>query len=118
MAAEEERRRQEAAAKADLERRKREAREKFEREQSKAAARPSQATEERPMTIEEAGSIVSRSEEIIQEDGRVIRQITIKRERHTFVYRQVKHDWGGIYYFKNDIDITKNDFELETALEK
>lgn len=116
--AEEERRRQEAAAKADLEKRKREAREKFQGEQGSQAAKPAQSVEDRPMTIQEAGNIVSRTEEIIQEDKRVIRQITIKRERHTFVYRQVKHEWGGVFYFKNDIDITKNDFEMETALEK
>jgi len=116
--AEEERRRQDAAAKADLEKRKREAREKFQQEQGSQAAKPAQAVEERPMTIQEAGNIVSRTEEIIQEDKRIIRQITIKRERHTFVYRQVKHDWGAVFYFKNDIDITKNDFEMETALEK
>jgi len=116
--AEEERRRQEAAAKADIEKRKREAREKFQQEQGGQAAKPAQAAEERPMTIKEAGNIVSRTEEIIQEDKRIIRQITIKRERHTFVYRQVKHDWGGVFFFKNDIDITKNDFEMETALDK
>lgn len=116
--AEEERRRQEAAAKADLDKRKREAREKFQKEQGNQAAKPAQANEERPMTIEEAGNIVSRSEEIIQEDKRIIRQITIRRERQTFVYRQVKHDWGGVFYFKNDTDITKNDFEMETALEE
>jgi hypothetical protein len=34
------------------------------------------------------------------------------------VYRMVKHDWGGVFYFKNEVDITKNDFELETALKK
>ncbi|MCF8257077.1 MAG: hypothetical protein K9J06_05965 [Flavobacteriales bacterium] len=116
--AEEARRKQEAAAKADLEKRKREAREKFQQEQGGQTAKPASAAEERPMTIQEAGKIVSRTEEIIKEDKRVIRQITIKRERQTFVYRQVKYDWGGIYYFKNDMDITKNDFELETTLEK
>ncbi len=115
---EEERRKKEAEAKAELEKRKREAREKFQQEQSTQPAKPSQATEERPMTIQEAGSIVSRTEEIIQEDKRVIRQITIKRERHTFVYRQVKYDWGGVYFFKNDMDITKKDFDMETALQK
>jgi hypothetical protein len=115
---EEERRRKEAEAKAELEKRKREAREKFQQEQSTQTAKPSQATEERPMTIQEAGNIVSRTEEIIQEDKRLIRQITIKRERHTFVYRQVKYDWGGVYFFKNDMDITKKDFDMETALQK
>lgn len=114
---EEERRRTEAAAKAELEKRKREARERFKEEQGTQPARPAQAAEERPMTIEEAGNVISRTEEIIQEDKRIIRQITIRRERHTFVYRQVKYDWGGVYYFKNDMDITKNDFEMETAVE-
>lgn len=116
---EEEKRKREAAAKAELEERKREARDKFVREQGPAQpAKPSAAAEERPMTIQEAGSIVSRTEEIIQEDKRLIRQITIKRERHTFVYRQVKYDWGGVYFFKNDMDITKKDFDMETSLQK
>lgn len=115
---EEQRRKEEAAAKADLERRKREAREKFEQEQRSKPKAPVKAEAEKQMSIEEAGNIVSRSEEIIQEEKRVIKQITIKRERHTFVYRMVKYDWGGVYYFKNDMDITRNDFDMETALEK
>jgi hypothetical protein len=116
--ADEERRQQEAAAKAELEQRKREARERFEREQRGQPAVPKTVKEERPMSVEEAGSILSRTEEIIQEDKRVIRQITIRRERQTFVYRQVKHEWGGVFYFRNDQDMTKTDFDLETRLEK
>lgn len=116
--AEEERRRNEAAAAAELERKKQEARERFEREQRNKPAAPKATKEERPMSVEEAGSILSRTEEIIQEDKRVIRQITIKRERQTFVYRQVKHEWGGVFYFRNDQDMTKADFDLETRLEK
>jgi len=30
----------------------------------------------------------------------------------------VKHDWGGIFYFKDDANITKHDFELESGHNK
>lgn len=116
--AEEERRKQEALAKAELEKRKREAQQKFQQEQRNVKPAAAAAAEEKPMTIAEAGNIVSRTEEIIQEDKRVIKQITIKRERHTFVYRMVKYDWGGLFYFKNDMDMTKLDFDSETALKQ
>lgn len=116
--AEEARKQKEAAEAADLERKKKEARERFEREQRSQPTIAKIFKEERPISVEEAGNIISRTEEIIQEDKRVVRQITIKRERHTFVYRQVKHDWGGVFYFRNDQDMTKADFDLETRLEK
>ena len=116
--AEEERRRQEATAKADLEKRKREAQQKFKQEQQNVVAAPKVEAEQKPMTIEEAGNIVSRTEEIIQEEKRIIKQITIKRERHTFVYRMVKYDWGGVFYFKNEMDMTKLDFDSETSLKQ
>jgi ATP-dependent 26S proteasome regulatory subunit len=116
--AEEERRRKDAEAKVELEKRKKEAQQKFQQEQRTSTPAPSKVAEEKPMTIAEAGNIVSRFEEIIQEEKRVIKQITIKRERHTFVYRKVKYDWGGVYFFKNDMDITKLDFDNESAAVK
>jgi len=116
--AEEERRRKDAEAKVELEKRKKEAQQKFQQEQRTSTPAASKVAEEKPMTIAEAGNIVSRFEEIIQEEKRVIKQITIKRERHTFVYRKVKYDWGGVYYFKNDMDITKLDFDNESAAVK
>ena len=116
--AEEERRRKDAEVKIELEKRKKEAQQKFQQEQRTSSPATSKVAEEKPMTIAEAGNIVSRFEEIIQEEKRVIKQITIKRERHTFVYRKVKYDWGGVYYFKNDMDITKLDFENESAAVK
>ncbi len=116
--AEEERKRKDAEAKIELEKRKKEAQQKFQQEQRTSTPAASKVAEEKPMTIVEAGNIVSRFEEIIQEEKRVIKQITIKRERHTFVYRKVKYDWGGVYYFKNDMDITKLDFDNESAAVK
>ncbi len=116
--AEEERKRKDAEAKIELEKRKKEAQQKFQQEQRTSTPAASKVAEEKPMTIAEAGNIVSRFEEIIQEEKRVIKQITIKRERHTFVYRKVKYDWGGVYYFKNDMDITKLDFDNESAAVK
>jgi hypothetical protein len=116
--AEEERKRKDAEAKIELEKRKKEAQQKFQQEQRTSTPAASKVAEEKPMTIAEAGNIVSRFEEIIQEEKRVIKQITIKRERHTFVYRKVKYDWGGVYYFKNDMDITKLDFDSESAAVK
>jgi hypothetical protein len=116
--AEEERRRKDAEAKVELEKRKKEAQQKFQQEQRTSTPAASKVAEEKPMTIAEAGNIVSRFEEIIQEEKRVIKQITVKRERHTFVYRKVKYDWGGVYYFKNDMDITKLDFDNESAAVK
>lgn len=75
---------------------------------------PKGQSDQKLMAPKDAGSIVSRTEDKFREDRKEITQITIQREFQTYVYRMVKHDWGGVYYFKNDINITKFDFDTES----
>jgi len=116
-AAAEQRKRQEQSM-ADEERRKREARERAEREQKASANAAKVIAEQKPMSIADAGNIVSRTENTFREGTKEITEITINRERQSFVYRMVRHDWGGIYYFKNDNSITKRDYDVESTAAK
>jgi hypothetical protein len=79
---------------------------------------PKGQSDQKPMAPKDAGSIVSRTEDKFREDRKEITQVTIQREFQTYVYRMVKHDWGGVYYFKNDISITKFDFDTESNAKK
>lgn len=116
-AATEQRKRQEQAM-ADEERRKREARERAEREQKASANAAKIIAEQKPMSVADAGSIVSRTENIFREGTKEITEVTVNRERQSFVYRMVRHDWGGLYYFKNDNSITKRDYDVESTATK
>jgi len=113
-AAAEQRKRQEQAI-TDEERRKREARERAEREQKANANAAKIIAEQKPMSVADAGSIVSRTENTFREGTKEITEVTINRERQSFVYRMVRHDWGGLYYFKNDNSITKRDYDAEST---
>lgn len=112
--AEAEQRKKEEQAKVEEERRKREARERAEREQRASANATKVQTGQKPMSVADAGKMLSRSEEVFREGTKEITEVTIVRERQTFVYRMVRHDWGGLYFFKNDNSITKRDFEIES----
>ena len=71
--------------------------------------------ERKSLSIKDAGSVVSRAEEIIEEENRIITQITVVRERMQYVYKKVAYNWGGVYYFRDDDSITNAVFKLETA---
>ena len=70
--------------------------------------------ERKSLSIKDAGNVVSRTEEIITEDNRTITQVTIIRERMTYVYKKVVYNWGGVYYFRDDNSITNAVFKLES----
>lgn len=110
-----EQRKSQEQALADEERRKREARERAEREQKGNAKAAKIIAEQKPMSVADAGNIVSRTENTFREGTKEITEVTIHRERQSFVYRMVRHDWGGIYYFKNDNSITKRDYDMEST---
>jgi hypothetical protein len=66
------------------------------------------------MTVKSAGAVVNRTEEIIKEANRTITQVKMQREHMTYTYKKVVYNWGGIYYFRDDTDITKFVFESES----
>lgn len=74
-------------------------------------------TERKSLAVKDAGAVVSRTVEEIEEVNRKITRITINRERMNYVYQKVAYNWGGIYYFRDDDSITKAVFELETKKE-
>ncbi|MGB0917912.1 MAG: hypothetical protein ACPGU4_10000 [Flavobacteriales bacterium] len=69
---------------------------------------------EKNMTVKDAGAVVSRTEEIIKEANRTITQVTMQREHMAYIYKKVVYNWGGVYYFRDDTDITKFVFESES----
>ena len=71
--------------------------------------------ERKSLSIKDAGNVVSRTKEVIEEVNRTITLITISRERMTYVYKKVAYNWGGVYYFRDDDSITNDVFKLETA---
>jgi hypothetical protein len=71
--------------------------------------------ERKSLSIKDAGNVVSRTEEVIEEVNRTITQVTVSRERMTYVYKKVAYNWGGVYYFRDDDSITNGVFKLETA---
>jgi hypothetical protein len=47
-----------------------------------------------------------------------ITEIVLNNDKILRVYHRVKHDWGGVFYFKNYRAISKTLFYLETELKK
>lgn len=112
-AAGEERKTQEKA-RAEAEKRMRYVAEVKQAEAAAAVTNAKTLLEKAPLKTKDAGKILSRNEKAYREGTKEITEITIEREFQTFIYRKVKHDWGGMYYFKNDASITKYDFDTET----
>ncbi len=83
------------------------------RDRSEAMAKMEE--ERKSLSIKDAGDVVSRTEEVIEEVNRTITQVTVSRERMTYVYKKVAYNWGGVYYFRDDDSITNGVFKLETA---
>ncbi|MDB4656184.1 hypothetical protein OAE48_04970, partial [Flavobacteriales bacterium] len=63
----------------------------------------------------DAGAVVDRTEEVIKEANRTITKVTMQREHMTYIYKKVVYNWGGVYYFRNDTDVTKFVFESESS---
>jgi hypothetical protein len=83
-------------------------------ERERTAAVAQMEAERKSLAIKDAGNVVSRTEETIKENNRVITKVTIKRERMTYIYQKVVYNWGGVYYFRDEANITKAVFELES----
>lgn len=113
-----EQRLREEKAKADIEQRKLNlaASSSYTDRNQKSAIRSD--SQPRPLVPKEVGRVLSRKESVFREGNKEITEIVIERERQSFAYRKVKHDWGGIFYFKDDANITKHDFELESGHDK
>lgn len=55
------------------------------------------------------------TEEVHEVGKKVITtRVVIDNEHHGYLYRRVKHPWGGEFYFKNNTSISKFQFEKET----
>lgn len=51
---------------------------------------------------------------IYRKGNKTITELTVQKDGLTVNYRKVIADWGGKYYFKDDIAITEVDWDLET----
>jgi hypothetical protein len=69
---------------------------------------------------QEASSVIvggsGRSEELIVEKRRVTRIVRITQDGHTSEYRQVTHQFGQVFYFKDGESCSRWQYEHETAL--
>jgi hypothetical protein len=52
--------------------------------------------------------------ENFQEANRTITRVIVNRSSIANEYKKVKYNWGGLYFFKNNMSISQNLFELET----
>ena len=58
--------------------------------------------------------IKDREEKIIQKDRVKITVITVKIDDLEFQYKKEEYSWGGIYFYKNERNITESAFAKET----
>ena len=85
-------------------------------EEKRIAALAKLEEEKRALSVpHEEKSEDSRTEEVIRELNKVIRQITIVKDGISTVYKEIRHSWGGVFYFKDEASITKADFDLESG---
>jgi hypothetical protein len=53
------------------------------------------------------------TEETVNENNRTIYRTVVKKEGTTFNYQKIVYNWGGIFYFKNEVSMTQLLFEQE-----
>jgi hypothetical protein len=53
------------------------------------------------------------TEETINESNRTIKRVIVKIDGKSDDYQKVVYNWGGVFYFKNEVSITQNTFEQE-----
>jgi hypothetical protein len=58
------------------------------------------------------------SEETITEKGRIITRHIVTKNNDQITFTKIVYDWGGIYYFKNDVSISLTDYEQELKTAK
>ncbi len=51
---------------------------------------------------------------VIQEDRRKLTVVTVTIDGIDIIYRKVEYNWGGIYYYKENANITERSFAKET----
>ncbi|MDA3778911.1 MAG: hypothetical protein PF487_01560, partial [Bacteroidales bacterium] len=49
-----------------------------------------------------------------EQNNQKIKRVIVNYDGVAIEYREVRHSWGAIFYFKNDKTISKNVFEIET----
>ncbi|PIP55064.1 MAG: hypothetical protein COX07_01895, partial [Bacteroidetes bacterium CG23_combo_of_CG06-09_8_20_14_all_32_9] len=54
------------------------------------------------------------TEEFYEDETKKIKRVIVKHESIANEYREVIHNWGGIYYFRNGQSISKSFFNTET----
>ncbi len=59
-------------------------------------------------------TVVSKEMKIIQKDRLKITIVTVNIDGTDFIYRKEEYAWGGVYYYRDDINISIGTFELET----
>jgi len=55
------------------------------------------------------------TEETVSEPGKQIKKLIVNRHGNANEFKQVKWNWGGVYYFKNGESISKAVFDSETT---
>lgn len=58
--------------------------------------------------------VKNKEEKVIQEDRRKITIITVNINGTDYVYRKEEYNWGGVYFYKDDKNITQSTYEKET----
>jgi DNA repair exonuclease SbcCD ATPase subunit len=53
-------------------------------------------------------------EELISESNRTIKRVIVNRENQVQIYKMVIYNWGGTFYFRDGVSITKTEFDKET----
>lgn len=53
--------------------------------------------------------------ETLQETGRVITRVTVRKGLGSVVFSKIEYDWGGVFYFKNRMSITESHFVWATG---
>ena len=53
------------------------------------------------------------TEETVTESNRVIYRTVVKREGSAFNYQKITYTWGGVFYFKNETNMTQILFDQE-----
>lgn len=58
--------------------------------------------------------VKNKEEKIVQEDRRKLTIVTVNIDGVDYVYRKEEYNWGGVYYYRNDRNITERTYEKET----
>lgn len=53
------------------------------------------------------------TERSFQEGNKQVRECAVTKDGKTITYREVKHNWGGVFYFKDGESISKREWDEE-----